>query len=77
MEQNKNTVKITSIKTYNSNADIFGKDKYNNQYYIFVPFNESILRAKRNGLVQFRKAIIKQLRSQNENIRFICPKHLI
>lgn len=79
MKSKEKTIKINEIKTFNSNAEIFGSDKDNETYRFHIDFDTYplIIKAKYRGLVQFRKAIIRSLRERYENIRFICPKHLI
>jgi len=79
MISKKTTVKITQINLFNSNANVFGWSGSNDtcHFHIDFDYDARILKAKEKGLIQFKKAIIRCLRERHDNIRFICPKHLI
>lgn len=69
----KTTVRITQINTFNSNTEIFGRNKKDNwDYYFHVEHDSISVRAKNKGGDTLKRACINKLRKERNDLRIVC-----
>ena len=71
------TMKITSIKMYRSNAEIFAKGNGEESNYFHVDFDNLSQRAKNDGGSTLKRAVVNRLRQQYSQYKFIVPSEVL
>lgn len=71
----KPTMRITTIRIYNSNAEIFANGNGIERNCFNVDFEDVSGRARYGGGDILKRAILRRLREQHPEFRFINPKY--
>lgn len=72
----KETLKVTSFKNYNSNAEIFAENKNGDSYYFHVDYDYLSSRARRAGGDTLKRAALKRMKEQYSKYKFIVPSSI-
>ena len=71
----KTIMRITTIRIYNSNARITANGNGIEGNYFYVAFDDVSSRARYSGGDVLKRAILRRLREQNPEFRFINQKY--